>query len=87
MADRVFDGIDGAGAPEAGFFLWLPVADGEEAAMKLWTQTGIRVLPGAYLSRTVAGENPAKGYIRVALVAPKEETQRALETLRDCLFG
>lgn len=87
MADRVFAGIDGAGAPEAGFFLWLPVSDGEGAAMKLWTETGIRVLPGAYLSRDVAGENPAKDYIRVALVAPKDETQRALETLRDCLYG
>ena len=74
MADEVFSGIDGAQAPEAGFFLWLPVEDGEAAAMKLWTQTGIRVLPGAYLSRDVNGENPGTGYIRVALVAPKEET-------------
>ncbi|WP_123793947.1 aminotransferase class I/II-fold pyridoxal phosphate-dependent enzyme [Pacificibacter maritimus] len=87
MADKVFSGIDGAKAPQAGFFLWLPVKNGEAAALKLWTQTGIRVLPGAYLSRDVAGENPGKDYIRVALVAPKEETQRALTTLRDCLYG
>ncbi|MCA0041915.1 aminotransferase class I/II-fold pyridoxal phosphate-dependent enzyme [Celeribacter litoreus] len=87
LADEIFDGIDGAKAPDAGFFLWLPVADGEEAAMKLWTETGVRVLPGAYLSRDVNGENPGKGYIRVALVAPKEETQRGLITLRDCLYG
>lgn len=87
MADVVFAEVDGAAAPEAGFFLWLPVADGEEAALKLWTETGIRVLPGAYLSRDVNGENPGKTYIRVALVAPKEETQRGLETLRDCLYG
>lgn len=69
------------------FFLWLPVADGEEAAIKLWTRTGIRVLPGAYLSRDANGQNPGAGYIRVALVAPKEETQRGLITLRDCLYG
>lgn len=87
MADEVFAGIDGAKAPEAGFFLWLPVKDGEEAAMKLWTETGVRVLPGAYLSRDVNGENPGKDYIRVALVAPKEETQRGLIMLRDCLYG
>lgn len=87
IADEVFAGIDGAGAPDAGFFLWLPVDDGEAAAMKLWTQTGIRVLPGAYLSRDVDGENPGKAYIRVALVAPKEETQRGLIELRDCLYG
>jgi aspartate/methionine/tyrosine aminotransferase len=87
MADEVFSGIQGAQAPQAGFFLWLPVTDGEEAAMKLWTETGIRVLPGAYLSRDVNGDNPGKNYIRVALVAPKEETQRGLIQLRDCLYG
>lgn len=87
IADDVFSGIEGAAAPEAGFFLWLPVEDGEKAAMKLWTQTGVRVLPGAYLSRDVNGENPGAKYIRVALVAPKTETQRGLITLRDCLYG
>ncbi len=87
LADRIFGGMQGYQAPEGGFFLWLPVADGEEAALRLWRETGVRVLPGAYLSRDVQGENPGKGYIRVALVAPIEETQRGLERLRDCLFG
>ena len=73
-------------SPEAGFFLWLPVEDGEHAALKLWKETGIRVLPGAYLSRDVNGENPGKTYIRVALVAPKEDVETALRTLRDCLY-
>ncbi len=86
MADEVFSGIDGAYAPDAGFFLWLPVEDGEEAALKLWTETGVRVVPGAYWSRDVQGQNPGKKYIRVALVAPIEETQRGLITLRDCLY-
>ncbi len=85
-ADRVFEGIDGCGAPDAGFFLWLPVEDGEEAAVRLWRQTGVRVLPGAYLARDVNGENPGKGYIRVALVAEEQEMQRGLEQLRDCLY-
>jgi len=87
LADRIFAGMQGYHSPEGGFFLWLPVPDGEEAALKLWRETGVRVLPGAYLSRDVAGDNPGKGYIRVALVAPKEETQRGLERLRDCLYG
>ena len=73
--------------PEGGFFLWLPVPDGERAALKLWRETGVRVLPGAYLAREVQGENPGAGYIRVALVAPKKETQRGLTMLRDCLYG
>ncbi|WP_050527133.1 aminotransferase class I/II-fold pyridoxal phosphate-dependent enzyme [Pseudorhodobacter aquimaris] len=87
LADRIFSGIQGYQSPEAGFFLWLSVQDGEDAALKLWQETGVRVLPGAYLSRDVAGENPGAGYIRVALVAPKEETQRGLTLLRDCLYG
>ncbi|MBL4917069.1 aminotransferase class I/II-fold pyridoxal phosphate-dependent enzyme [Szabonella alba] len=87
LADRIFGGMQGYQAPEGGFFLWLPVADGEAAALRLWQETGVRVLPGAYLSRDVQGENPGKGYIRVALVAPIEETQRGLERLCDCLFG
>ncbi len=87
LADRIFAGMQGYQPPAAGFFLWLPVEDGETASLKLWQKTGVRVLPGAYLSRDVGAQNPGKGYIRVALVAPKEETQRGLTQLRDCLYG
>jgi N-succinyldiaminopimelate aminotransferase len=87
IADEIFGGMQGYAPPEGGFFLWLPVDDGEAATMKLWTQTGVKVLPGGYLSRDTATGNPGKGYIRVALVAPKDETQRGLIRLRDCLYG
>jgi N-succinyldiaminopimelate aminotransferase len=86
-AARIFAGLQGFSVPEGGFFLWLPVPDGEQAALKLWTETGVRVLPGAYLGREAGGENPGQGYIRVALVAPRDETQRGLTRLRDCLYG
>tara|TARA_R110002124_G_scaffold100168_4_gene246746 strand:+ start:573 stop:1748 length:1176 start_codon:yes stop_codon:yes gene_type:complete len=85
-ADRVLNGVPGYHGPEGGFFLWLPVADGEQAALDLWTETGIRVLPGAYLSREVDGEIPGKPYIRVAMVTPKEEMAQALITLRNHLY-
>lgn len=87
IADEVFSGVQGFANPEGGFFLWLPVEDGEEAALKLWVQAGVRVLPGAYLSREAGGQNPGKGYIRVALVAPKDEMRRGLIRLRDCVYG
>lgn len=89
IADQVFSGLANRAAPEGGFFLWLPVpqGDGEDAALKLWRETGVRVLPGAYLSRDTAAGNPGKNYIRVALVAQEEETQRGLIRLRDCLYG
>ena len=86
-AAEVFAGHQGISLPEGGFFLWMPVDDGEQAALKLWQQTGVRVLPGAYLARDAQGGNPGKGYIRVALVAPAEETKRGLTMIRDCLYG
>jgi len=86
-AEAVFAGHQGVTMPDGGFFLWLPVEDGEAAAVKLWQETGVRVLPGAYLAQTVNGENPGKEYIRAALVAPADETRRGLERIRDCLYG
>ncbi len=86
LADRILGNVPGYRTPEAGFFLWIPVDDGEQATLKLWRETGARILPGAYLSQDADGVNPGANYIRVALVAPKEETQRGLEAIRDCLF-
>ena len=55
--------------PAGGFFLWLEVGDGEAACRRLWSDAGVRVLPGAYVSRDDAGgRNPGTAYIRVALV-------------------
>ena len=86
LAERIFGGMQGWQAPEGGFFLWLPVGDDEAATLKLWDETGVKVLPGGYLSRDAGGENPGQGYIRVALVGPKDETERGLTRLRDCLY-
>jgi N-succinyldiaminopimelate aminotransferase len=86
IADRIFGNVPGYTSPEAGFFLWLPVPDGEEAALTLWSQTGVRTLPGAYLSRDVSGFNPGAGFIRVALCGPKSDVERGLTRLRDTLY-
>jgi aspartate/methionine/tyrosine aminotransferase len=72
--------------PRAGFFLWLPVDDGEAAALALWQRTGIRVLPGAYLGRAVDGCNPGAGHVRVALVADEDTVRRGLTDIRLTLF-
>jgi N-succinyldiaminopimelate aminotransferase len=85
-ADHIFAEIQSYNSPEAGFFLWLPVEDDEVAALKLWTETGVRVLPGSYLGQVANEQNPGSGYVRVALVAPKEEMQRGLTIMRDCLY-
>ena len=87
IADDTLGHIDGYQSPQAGFFLWLPVDNGETAAVKLWQQTGVRTLPGAYLSRDVDGSSPGDTFIRVAMVAPTQELQRGLTLIRDCLYG
>ena len=86
IADEIFSGVQGYAGPEAGFFLWLPVEDGEQAALKVWQETGVRVLPGEYLSKDGVGINPGKPYIRVAMVAPKHQMAQGLIRLRDCLY-
>ena len=72
--------------PGGGFFLWLPVGNGEETALELWRQEGVKVLPGAYMGReSREGEsqaNPGFSYVRVALVSDLSTIVTALERLR-----
>lgn len=87
-ARAILGNVPGVEIPQAGFFLWLPVPDGEAAALELWRTRGIRVLPGAYLGRaTDAGPNPGQGYIRAALVAPLAEVERGLTAIREVIYG
>jgi aspartate/methionine/tyrosine aminotransferase len=86
IADDIFKNIKGYNAPQAGFFLWLPVENDEQATLILWKQSGIRVLPGSYLSRNVDNKNPGEKYIRVAMVAPFGETKLGLQTIKDNLY-
>ena len=71
----------GFAVPAGSFFLWLDVGDGEAAAVKLWREGGVRVLPGGYLARDTASGNPGKSFIRVALVNDIATTREALDRL------
>ena len=89
LADEILGNMRGYSSPQAGFFLWLRVGDGEDAARRLWREAGVRALPGAYLSREVpaalGGGDPGREYLRLALVAPFEEVRRGLEAVRSVL--
>lgn len=85
-AAEILGNIPGVHIPDAGFFLWLPVDDGEAATLKLWREAGVKVLPGAYLARDTADGNPGEKFIRIALVAPLDETREGLTRLRDCIY-
>ncbi|WP_374650031.1 aminotransferase class I/II-fold pyridoxal phosphate-dependent enzyme [Dongia sp.] len=72
--------------PGGGFFLWLDVGDGEKAAVELWRQAAIKVLPGGYMARTDAsGRNPGTPFIRVALVYEPALLGGALERMASVL--
>jgi len=89
LAEKLMGDIPGFIRPAAGFFLWLDVAaqgGGEAVTRKLWAQDALRVLPGAYLSRSGAsGQSPGDDYIRVALVHDLETTEYALERIVNAL--
>ena len=81
-AEAQCDGRFGFYRPPGGFFLWLDVGDSAAATLHLWQAQGVRVLPGAYLTRLAdTPQDPASNYIRVALVAPPEESHAAIARL------
>ncbi|MFT5426548.1 MAG: N-succinyldiaminopimelate aminotransferase [Gammaproteobacteria bacterium] len=68
--------------PDASFYLWpeTPVSDTEFAA-GLYSSQNITVLPGSFLSRSIAAGNPGKNRIRIALVAEFEQCIEAAERI------
>lgn len=72
--------------PQAGFYLWLAVPDGDDCRFtwRLHHELNTLVLPGSFLGRAAGpdagrttGVNPGGGYVRIALVAD----------LADCVEG
>jgi N-succinyldiaminopimelate aminotransferase len=71
---EILDPILPVERPQAGFYLWAPVPGGDEEFTRgLYEQTGVKVLPGSFLSREAQGINPGAGRVRMALVASLDE--------------
>ncbi|HTI86707.1 MAG TPA: aminotransferase class I/II-fold pyridoxal phosphate-dependent enzyme [Alphaproteobacteria bacterium] len=86
VAEQVLGGRFGFQRPAGGFFLWLDVGDGEAAALKLWRDTALRTLPGAYLCPRDQGFRAhASPFIRLALVHESGEVAEAMRRVRDTL--
>jgi N-succinyldiaminopimelate aminotransferase len=89
IADTILKDVPNYSSPESGFFLWLPVNNGENAAIDLWSRFGVKVLPGAYLSNinhtSFDETNPGQNYIRVALVGTKNQIKLGLKSIADYL--
>ncbi|MEM7225086.1 MAG: aminotransferase class I/II-fold pyridoxal phosphate-dependent enzyme [Pseudomonadota bacterium] len=86
IAERVLGNRFNFRTPEAGFFLWLEVGDGEAAALELWRACGIKTLPGAYMCADDGdGGNPGRDFLRIALVYDEAVTDAALTSLAETL--
>ena len=89
LADQILGNRYGYVRPAGGFCVWLDMSahgGDEAAAVKLYRDAGVRVIPGSYLARPQAdGSNPGAGYIRLALVADSESTAEALHRLVEIL--
>ncbi|AFL74541.1 succinyldiaminopimelate transaminase [Thiocystis violascens] len=72
--------------PAAGFYLWpeTPIPD-TEFARRLYAEENLSVLPGSFLSREVAGENPGENRVRLALVPPLDECVDAARRILRCV--
>jgi len=71
--------ILGLEAPEATFYIWLAVEDEITFTKNLYERYNVKVIPGSYLGR----EGEGKGYVRLALVHEKEDTQEALKRIKE----
>jgi len=73
--------------PAASFYLWPKVPGDDEAfARDLYAATQVSVLPGSYLGRDAGRGNPARGRLRVSLVATVDECTEAARRIRDFML-
>lgn len=70
--------------PEAAFYLWPQVDDGERFTRELFDRQNITLLPGGYIARSMPdGTNPGRGRVRISLVAKVPECIEAASRIRE----
>jgi aspartate/methionine/tyrosine aminotransferase len=89
VAERLLAGVPGFRRPAGGFYLWLDVGNGAAFAKKLWENSGVRVMPGAFMGLETdpfdASSNPGHRYVRIALVHDLLTISAALERVAENL--
>jgi N-succinyldiaminopimelate aminotransferase len=69
--------------PDAAFYLWPRVGDGERFTRELFERQHITVLPGSYIARNMPEGNPGHDRVRISLVATVPECIEAAHRIRD----
>lgn len=87
---QIFSDIIGVEIPQAGFYIWLDLQEkgknlGKDAALELWRDYNLTVLPGEFLAREVEGKNPAENHLRIALVSELETCELGAKRLKTYL--
>ncbi len=85
----VLNGVMRAPMPDAAFYLWAGVPDGDDLAFarELYARKHVTVLPGSFLAREAKGQNPGKGMVRIALVDGLQQCQEAAQRITDFIKG
>jgi len=82
-AEKILSKKNRISLPDGGFYLWLPVRSSIELTREIWEKTGIKVMPGAYLSVKNKNLDPGSNFIRVALVAEKRICNIAIKKIAE----
>ena len=69
--------------PEAAFYLWPEVGDGERFTRRLFERQHLTVLPGSYIARNAPEGNPGHARVRISLVATVPECIEAATRIRE----
>ena len=86
LAEAIFGNRLGPLRAEAGFFLWLPVADSLAYSRRAWSEAGIKLLPGRFMTGATNDQADGRGdFVRAALVYDPPLLEPALKKLVDFL--
>lgn len=84
LVTPMLNGVLDVEMPDAAFYLWAKTnMPDTEAAIRLYRDFNVTVLPGSFLAREAHGVNPGKQFIRLALVAGVEECVEAAERIKN----
>ena len=66
--------------PDAGFYLWLNVGNGEKFTKSLYKNFSLKVMPGSFLAKGKT-ENPGESFVRVSLVHNLSKSKKAIDKI------